>query len=161
MHSCTSLTNPAPTLPFLRFCSSLQQQVNFEFLFGLGSFRKSHYCSTVAGVIGFTNLGRLDLSQTVFLPSVINWLTASWCLSMATQFGATLLIGYRVWKSAQGTSKGIGASRLAIVWILVESGALFSVTTIFMLGFSRANMGAIFVSALGQISVCSPWDELF
>ncbi|KAH9955928.1 hypothetical protein BC827DRAFT_1378836 [Russula dissimulans] len=112
--------------------------------------------TAVAGITGFTNLGRLDLSQTVFLPSVINWLTASWCLSIATQFGATLLIGYRVWKSAQGTSKGIGASRLAIVWILVESGALFSVTTIFMLGFSRANMGGIFISALGQISALGP-----
>jgi len=112
--------------------------------------------TAVAGIIGFTNLGRLDLSQTVFLPTVINWLTASWCLSIATQFGATLLIGYRVWKLAQGTSKGIGASRLAIIWILVESGALYSVTTIFMLGFSRANIGGIFISALGQISALGP-----
>ena len=111
---------------------------------------------SVAGFTGFIRLGRLDLSQTVFLPNVINWLTASWCLSIATQFGATLLIGYRFWKSVQGTSKGIGASRLAILWIVVESGALYSVTTILMLGFSRSNVGGILVSALGQISVCTP-----
>ncbi|KAH9955932.1 hypothetical protein BC827DRAFT_1271286 [Russula dissimulans] len=109
--------------------------------------------TAVSGFTGFTHLGRLDLSQTVFLPSVINWLTASWCLSIATQFGATLLIGYRVWK---GTSEGIGASRLAILWILVESGALYSVTTILMLGFSRTNIGAIIVTALGQISALGP-----
>ncbi|KAH9955923.1 hypothetical protein BC827DRAFT_823898 [Russula dissimulans] len=96
------------------------------------------------------------MSQTVFLPRVINWLTASWCLSIATQFGATLLIGYRVWKSTQGTSKGIGASRLAIIWILIESGAIYSVTTILMLGFSRANIGAIIVTVLGQISALGP-----
>jgi len=109
--------------------------------------------TAVAGVTGFTNLGRLNL---VFLPSVINWLTASWCLSIATQFGATLLIGYRVWKSTQGTSKGIGVSRLAIIWILIESGAIYSVTTILMLGFSRANIGAIIVTVLGQISALGP-----
>jgi len=112
--------------------------------------------TAVAGFTGFIRLGRLNLSQTVRIPSVINWLTASWCLSIATQFGATLLIGYRFWKSVQGTSKGIGASRLAILWILVESGALYSVTTILMLGFSRANVGAIIVTALGQISALGP-----
>jgi hypothetical protein len=121
----------------------------------------SRFGLSVSGFTGFTHLGRFDLSQTVFLPSVINWLTASWCLSIATQFGATLLIGYRVWKSAQGTSKGIGTSRLAILWILVESGAIYSVTTILMLGFSRANIGGILVSALGQISVCTPYHGQF
>ena len=116
---------------------------------------------SVAGFTGFVKLGLLDLSQTVFLPSVVNWLTASWCLSIATQFGATLLIGYRFWKSVRGTSKAIGASRLAILWILVESGALYSVTTTLMLGFSRANTGGIIVTALGQISVCIPYHEQF
>jgi len=36
--------------------------------------------TAVAGFTGFIRLGQLDLSQTVFLPSVIDWLTASWCL---------------------------------------------------------------------------------
>ncbi|KAH9955926.1 hypothetical protein BC827DRAFT_1158019 [Russula dissimulans] len=88
------------------------------------------------------------------------WLTIPFILlfigTAATQFGATLLIGYRVWKSAQGSSKGIGASRLAVLWILVESGAIYSVTTILMLAFSRANIGGILISALGQISALGP-----
>ena len=72
---------------------------------------------------------------------------------MATQIGATLMIGYRFWKSIQWNTNSIRESRLAVLWILVESGALYSVTTIFLLGFSATNTGAIFAAALGQISV--------
>jgi hypothetical protein len=90
----------------------------------------------------------------VFFARVHNWLIATWCLSIATQFGATLMIGYRFWKSIKWNSGGIRESRLPVLWILVESGALYSVTTIFLLGFSATNMGAIFAAALGQISVC-------
>jgi hypothetical protein len=35
----------------------------------------------------------------------------------------------------------------------VESGALYTVTTIFLLGFSGMTIGPIFAAALGQISV--------
>ena len=65
------------------------------------------------------------------------------------------MIGYRFWKSIRWNStwKGIRKSRLDVLWILVESGALYSVTTIFLLGFSTTNTGAIFAVSLGQISV--------
>jgi len=65
------------------------------------------------------------------------------------------MIGYRFWKSLKWNStwKGICKSRLDVLWILVESGALYSITTIFLLGFSATNTGAIFAASLGQISV--------
>ena len=110
----------------------------------------------VTGYVALVNLAQLSPTDSVFVPRVHNWLIATWCLSIATQFGATLLIGYRFWRSIQWSSTGIGASRLAVFWILVESGALYSVTTIFLLGFSAANTGALFAAALGQISVCVP-----
>lgn len=47
-------------------------------------------------------------------------------------------------------------SRLAVLWILVESGALHTVTTIFLLGFSSTNTSVIFVASLGQIGVRVP-----
>ncbi|KAH8984388.1 hypothetical protein EDB86DRAFT_154470 [Lactarius hatsudake] len=113
-----------------------------------------------SGVTGYTalvNLARLTLANTVFLSRVHSWLVATWAFSIATQLGATLLIGYRIWKSIQwNSSKGFRASRLSALWILVESGALYSVTTILMLGFSSTNTGAIFVAALGQISALAP-----
>jgi hypothetical protein len=63
------------------------------------------------------------------------------------------MIGYRFWKSIRWSTDGIRKSRLSVLWILVESGALYSVMTIFLLGFSVTNTGAIFAAALGQISV--------
>ena len=68
------------------------------------------------------------------------------------------MIGYRFWKSIRwnSTRNGIRKSRLDVLWILVESGALYSITMIFLLGFSKTNTGAIFAASLGQISVrCS------
>ncbi|KAH9023684.1 hypothetical protein EDB85DRAFT_2277821 [Lactarius pseudohatsudake] len=113
-----------------------------------------------SGVTGYTalvNLARLIPGNTVFLSRVHSWLIATWALSIATQLGATLLIGYRIWKSIQwNSSKGLRASRLSILWILVESGALYSVTTTLLLGFSSTNTGAIFVASLGQISALAP-----
>jgi hypothetical protein len=65
------------------------------------------------------------------------------------------MIGYRFWKAVKWNMNSIRESRLAVLWILVESGALYSVTTIFLLGFSATNTGGIFAAALGQISVGS------
>lgn len=113
-----------------------------------------------SGVTGYTalgNLANLTPADTVFLSRVHNWLVATWVLSVATQFGATLLIGYQIWRYTQwSNSKGLRASRLGVLWILVESGALYSVTTIFLLAFSWTNTGAIFAASLGQISALAP-----
>jgi len=114
-----------------------------------------------SGVTGYTalvNLSRISPTDTgtVFLPRVHNLLLATWTLSVATQFGATVLIGYRILKAIRWSSKGIRASRLSVLWIVVESGALYSVTTIFLLGFSSTNTGAIFANSLGQISALGP-----
>jgi hypothetical protein len=121
----------------------------------VGLARGSHHFGTpVTGYTGLVNLSHLSPTETVFLARVHNWLIATWCLSIATQFGATLMIGYRLWKSIRlnSTRNGIRKSRLDVLWILVESGALYSVTMI-LLGFSTTNTGAIFAVSLGHISV--------
>lgn len=110
----------------------------------------------VSGYTALAHLARLNSTGSVFLTRVHNWLISTWVLSLATQLGATLLIGYKFWKSIRWHTKGIRASRLSILWILVESGALYSVTTLFLLGFSSTNTGAIFAAALGQISALAP-----
>ena len=69
------------------------------------------------------------------------------------------MIGYQFWKSIRWNSKGIRASRLSVLWILIESGALYSITTAFLLGFSSTNTGDIFAAALGQISVRVPFPS--
>ena len=104
-------------------------------------------CTALAHLAPFTRAGN------VFLSRVHNWLIATWVLSLATQLGATLLISYKIWKSIQWNVQGLRASRLSVLWILVESGALYSITTAFLLGFSSTNTGGLFAVSLGQISV--------
>jgi hypothetical protein len=110
----------------------------------------------VTGYTGLAHLARSAMAGNVFLSRVQHWMIATWVLSLATQLGATLLIGYQIWKSILWNFQGIRASRLSILWILVESGALYSVTTLFLLGFSSTNIGDIFAKSLGQISVRAP-----
>ena len=88
---------------------------------------------------------------------------ATFSLRMQRRGGATLMIGYRFWKCIRwnSTRNGIRKSRLDVLWILVESGALYSVTMIFLLGFSETNTGAIFAASLGQISVRCPSPRMF
>jgi len=112
--------------------------------------------TAVTGYTALIDLSHLSAIDTVFSARVHNWLIASWSLSIATQFGATLMIGYRFWKAVKWNMNSIRESRLAVLWILVESGALYSVTTIFLLGFSATNTGGIFAAALGQISALGP-----
>ncbi|KAI0063283.1 hypothetical protein BV25DRAFT_410707 [Artomyces pyxidatus] len=103
------------------------------------------------GVCGYTavaNVARLSATGSIFVARIHNWLLATWVLSIATQLGATLLIAHKIWASAFGAR--------AVLWILVESGAAYSATTLFLLGFSRTATGAIFAAALGQISAIAP-----
>ncbi|KAI9434588.1 hypothetical protein H4582DRAFT_2175182 [Lactarius indigo] len=111
-----------------------------------------------AGYIGLANLASVDPTKAVSLSHLQDWPYATWAFSLATQLGATLLIGYQFWKSIQRDSMRLGASHLSIFWILVESGALYSVTTTFLLGFSSksTNTSALFAAALGQISALAP-----
>ncbi|KAI0056857.1 hypothetical protein BV25DRAFT_1920602 [Artomyces pyxidatus] len=111
------------------------------------------------GICGYTavaNVAQLNDTGSIFISRIHNWLLATWALSIATQFGATLLIAYKIWASVSWNAFGVRGSRLSILWILVESGAAYSVTTIFLLGFSKTNVGAIFVASLGQISAIAP-----
>ena len=49
----------------------------------------------VAGYTTLRNLSQLSLTDTAFVQRVQNWLMANSSLSMATQFGTTLLIANR------------------------------------------------------------------
>ncbi|KAI0245498.1 hypothetical protein BJV78DRAFT_371084 [Lactifluus subvellereus] len=112
--------------------------------------------TAVTGYTAVAHIAQLSATGSVFVARVHNWLIATWALSIATQFGATLLISYQVWISIQWNPTGTQPSRRAILGTLVESGALYTVTTIFLLGFSGTNIGSMFAAALGQISALAP-----
>jgi len=51
----------------------------------------------VAGYTAFKNLSQLTLTDAAFVPRVHDWSMANWSLLMATRFGATLQVEYRLW----------------------------------------------------------------
>ncbi|KAI0061238.1 hypothetical protein BV25DRAFT_1917190 [Artomyces pyxidatus] len=112
-----------------------------------------------SGVCGYTaiaHIAQLSKTGSIFIPRIHNWLLATWIFSIATQVSATLLIGYKIWRSVSWNAFGVRGSRLSILWILVESGAAYSVTTVFLLGFWGEATGAIFSASLGQLSAIGP-----
>ncbi len=95
-------------------------------------------------------------------PLILKYLLASWSLSIATQVVATCLIAFRIWSYSATIPAHVVATTgkerpnyLAIVWIIVESGLIYTVSTIILLVFFELNSQAsnIIGKALGQISV--------
>ncbi|KAF8157275.1 hypothetical protein B0H34DRAFT_798565 [Crassisporium funariophilum] len=83
-----------------------------------------------------TVVGFLQASQgTIF--AVLNTYTATWALSMATQ---------------------TSVSYLSIIWVIVESGAIYCITTVFLLVFFdlRTEAGGIIANILAQTCAIVP-----
>ena len=128
-------------------------------------------------------------SSSVFDPSILNWITSFFVLTIVTQIAATTLIAGRIYAASQpfrisgeietgeimGTAgddsdvvgeKGRGGGRkyyeptqrekyLATVWLVVESGLIYSSAAIVQLVTSllRMNAGVIMEFMLSQLSV--------
>ncbi|KAH8984384.1 hypothetical protein EDB86DRAFT_3084604 [Lactarius hatsudake] len=99
--------------------------------------------STVTGYAAFANQASLSPTETVFLSRLQNWLRGD---------AADRLPVLEV----RPNSNGLRGPLLSVFWTLVESGALYAVTTIFLVEFSSTNTGAIFAASLGQISALAP-----
>jgi hypothetical protein len=81
-----------------------------------------------------------------------------WCMTLSVQILCTTLIVLKIWfDTRQSRAAGSNSSRpMAVVWTIVESGALYGLTTIFLLTLFllKTQAGAIIGDPLGQISVC-------
>ncbi|ESK87499.1 hypothetical protein Moror_10911 [Moniliophthora roreri MCA 2997] len=106
------------------------------------------------------NLTTLNPTDILFLPRVIPWLTAIWAMSLAVQGICTLLIASKIWWDSRTSRKaGFGSSRqMSVVWTIVESGAVYSISTVFLMTFFllKTQVGAIIGDPLGQISAIVP-----
>ncbi|KAJ7026662.1 hypothetical protein C8F04DRAFT_1124802 [Mycena alexandri] len=113
--------------------------------------------TTICGYVAISHLAHFSPVDPVFLANLGNWLLSTWCLSLVTQVGATLLIAYKIWAT---TSWGINksSSHMKVFWMVVESGAVYSFTTVILLSLyvAKENAGAIVGAALGQISCLVP-----
>ena len=91
--------------------------------------------------------------------AVLNTYTATWALSVTTQTSTSLAIMGRIWWITRNSPKSLGWNRyFAIAWIIVESGVIYSLTTILLLIFYdlRTNFGGIINIMLAQTCVSEP-----
>lgn len=96
-------------------------------------------------------------TETMLLsPIVGNLSIPTWSLSICIQVSATLLLAWRIWTSHAALAGASGRRwSVSILKIIVESGAILSTTTIFLLGFyiSKKTVGGVVVAMLGQMDV--------
>ncbi|KZV62235.1 hypothetical protein PENSPDRAFT_758850 [Peniophora sp. CONT] len=115
----------------------------------------------VSACIVMAHMAHLDLLNTQ-AAVLARWIEATWCLSIATQVLATLLIGFKLIAAARGQRKlGLMQSSLYIstFWVVIESGAGYTITTVLLLSFyvRGLNAGAICAAFLGQLSATAPY----
>ncbi|KAJ7699675.1 hypothetical protein B0H17DRAFT_1196280 [Mycena rosella] len=122
-----------------------------------GPFLALLTATTICGYIAVSHLARFAPLDPVFLAALGQWILSTWSLSLVTQVGATLLIAYRIWVNTAWNMK-TGSSHANVFWMVVESGAVYSFTTVILLALyvSKLNSGAIVGGALGQLSCLIP-----
>lgn len=87
---------------------------------------------------------------------ILNWILSTWCLSIATQVISTGLIAGKIWWHAQRNT--VSKSRyISLIAIVVESGAIYTLSTAFLLAFAdlKTQAGAIIGDMTTQIAVRS------
>jgi hypothetical protein len=128
-------------------------------------------------------------SSSVFDPSILSWITSTFVLTIVTQIAATILIAARIYAASQplhisgedahGVEAGKGGDivggkkgrkyeqtqrekYLAMVWIVVESGAIYSSAAIVQLVtyLLKMNAGVIMEFMLAQLSVSVSFSSL-
>ncbi|PBL04408.1 hypothetical protein ARMGADRAFT_1070860 [Armillaria gallica] len=117
------------------------------------------------GVCGYNSIYRLShlsLSDVHTVNDILNWLQATWSLSLATQILVTTLIATRIWwVSRQVLARPSGKQSnpyMTVIWTVVESGAIYAFTATLMLAFftQRSQVSTVMGDALGQISAIVP-----
>jgi len=117
--------------------------------------------TAVCGYAAVADLARLDpTAGPNALFAIANWILGAWSLSIATQILVTLAIAGRIYWMSRGTSLARGASKryMSVIWIIVESGAIYSITTIFLLAFFdlQTQAGGVIGACLAQICAIVP-----
>ncbi|KAJ3559856.1 hypothetical protein NM688_g86 [Phlebia brevispora] len=101
--------------------------------------------------------------ELLYANLVKRWAVASWSLSISIQVSATCLIAWRLW-SVHRESRALHNDRtiVSIMWIILESGAVLSTATCFLLAFyvHQLTVGGIIVAMIGQLATLVPTSIL-
>jgi hypothetical protein len=104
------------------------------------------------------HLSRLAPGQSPFTPGVYNWAMSAWSLHLFINIAVTSLIAYRMYilrrlfqaAGLRGKSQSTG-----VLMTIIESGAVYSTTTVLLLGLGAAQSITCFaaIDASVQLSV--------
>lgn len=89
---------------------------------------------------------------------ISQWFVAGLGLTLATHIIVTCLIAGRIWGAARANKKYAGQTRhMAVVWTIIESGAIYSVAVIFFVAFAglKTEAGGLISNLFVQLCVSS------
>ncbi|KAI0031799.1 hypothetical protein K488DRAFT_86478 [Vararia minispora EC-137] len=113
--------------------------------------------TTVLGVATVVNIRTVGNPSD---PGLVRLSTATWALYLAVQGGGPCIIAWRKLATpvVVANNKGAEHSPCGILWLIVESGCMYGITTLFTLAFSfhQPALANVLISALGQIAVLVP-----
>ncbi|KZV95299.1 hypothetical protein EXIGLDRAFT_766312 [Exidia glandulosa HHB12029] len=109
--------------------------------------------SMIAEVFTTISLWQLQPNESLFSPTVSKWFTSLWALSLATNVTCTALIVAKIARSSHSTR-----TYTSIIAIIVESGALYTISVALLMTFFllNANAGQIANDVTTQLSVIGP-----
>ncbi|KZV95298.1 hypothetical protein EXIGLDRAFT_766311 [Exidia glandulosa HHB12029] len=107
----------------------------------------------IAEIFTTISLWALKPNESLFTPTVGHWFTSFWSLSLATNVTCTTLIVIRIFRSSLNS-----ASYRAVIAVVIESGALYTLSIVFHMTLYelRANAGQIANDVQTQLAVIGP-----
>ncbi|KAF9809099.1 hypothetical protein IEO21_07568 [Rhodonia placenta] len=113
------------------------------------------YCSViVAGTHTVWSIAQLvGNPNDIFINETSQWVISFYALALATNFVATGLLAYKLWTSASRVAPHGGSSLRPVLIVIMECGALYSVSLLVMITTYRAHTNAAYVviDIIGQI----------
>ncbi|KAF8069247.1 hypothetical protein FPV67DRAFT_1114035 [Lyophyllum atratum] len=98
--------------------------------------------------------------HSVFTSDILSWVTSTFVLNIATQVTATFLLASRIYNASNlsGTGSRNGPYFQSLMWVVVESGAIYTSAALVQLVtyLLTMNAGVILELMLAQLSAIAP-----
>ena len=107
------------------------------------------------GYMSIAKLTRISPTDINGIFLITRWILTTWCLSIATQIISTGLIAGRIWWISRRNSGASKSRYTNLISIIIESGAIYTLSTVFLLTLFdlKAAAGAVAGNITAQVAV--------
>ncbi|KAI0821752.1 hypothetical protein BC628DRAFT_1328868 [Trametes gibbosa] len=96
--------------------------------------------------LGFSLARTPAVSEDIFEVGTSHWFTGTWSTTLVTNICATAALAYRIWQVTSKSAQYRSGGRLSpILRIIVESGAIYSITVIIALALFLARSNWVYI----------------